>query len=480
LGLINTAALLYFRQAVDTAYGKVAGRWYILLQASQFHVMFYASRTLPNMFAFGLSKYVLCICASFIVSDKTVATLALRNLILAQATATKSQRSSKRRRLALYLLTFAGVVYRSEIAIILATQTAYLLYQGRTSLTKEIIPAGICGALVGLVTTISVDSFFWQRSLLWPEFVGFYYNTIQGKSSDWGTSPWRFYFLNAIPRLLLNPLSWALCIPTAMTTKATRNPSMDILIPLVAFVALYSFLPHKEVRFIIYVIPGFTAVASAGASWIWTRRTKTFRYRLLSLALIASTAISFASSMGLLYISGLNYPGGAALTRLHDSIAEHNGPPGRVYMDNLACQTGVTRFLEQGMGSGWSYDKTEDEETLLDPGFWAQFDYVLAERPERIIGGWEVVGVIHGYSGVGLGSLTGQAHDNERAEKGQGEEEIVSAPLQPRSPVSAGVNALLGVYNKAALWTSQKLTRNRWPVIKTSPRLYILSRDREA
>lgn len=59
LGLLNAVALAQFKRAIDTAYGKVAGRWYILLQASQFHVMFYASRTLPNMFAFGASESVL-------------------------------------------------------------------------------------------------------------------------------------------------------------------------------------------------------------------------------------------------------------------------------------------------------------------------------------------------------------------------------------------------------------------------------------
>jgi hypothetical protein len=58
LGLLNAAALVQFKRAIDTAYGNVAGRWYILLQASQFHVMFYASRTLPNMFAFGISKSI--------------------------------------------------------------------------------------------------------------------------------------------------------------------------------------------------------------------------------------------------------------------------------------------------------------------------------------------------------------------------------------------------------------------------------------
>lgn len=57
LGLLNAASLIAYAQSVRKALGKTAGLWYIALQASQFHILFYASRTLPNMFAFGISVY---------------------------------------------------------------------------------------------------------------------------------------------------------------------------------------------------------------------------------------------------------------------------------------------------------------------------------------------------------------------------------------------------------------------------------------
>jgi alpha-1,6-mannosyltransferase len=413
LGLANAMALLSLRSAVDTAYGKIAGRWFVLFQASQFHVMFYASRTLPNMFAF------------------TATTIALRSLVLAKAVASKSARSHKRRRLALYLLTVAGVVFRSEIAILLAMETLVLLVQQRASLTKEIIPAGVAGAVVGL----------------------FYYNTILGKSADWGTSPPTWYFINALPRLMLNPMTLLVCIPLALSVKATQKTSQDILTPHLAFIALYSLLPHKEWRFIVYSVPALTAVASAGASWIWTRRAKTLVYRALSLALIITTLGSFAASFGLSVISSLNYPGGEALQRLQDLDQE----PGRsVHLDNLACQTGVTRFLQTQ--STWTYDKTEAKDSLLDPVFWQQFDYVLTEDPKRVIGSWQVVDTIQGFAGVTL----------------RPNDEDMETPTHESGRVTTLVKS---AYRSVGDIARAKFTRGYWPMIKMEPRIYILRRE---
>jgi alpha-1,6-mannosyltransferase len=56
LGSLNAASLLYYISGVRNAYGEVTAIWFVALQASQFHIMYYASRTLPNMLAFGLSE----------------------------------------------------------------------------------------------------------------------------------------------------------------------------------------------------------------------------------------------------------------------------------------------------------------------------------------------------------------------------------------------------------------------------------------
>ncbi|KKK23627.1 hypothetical protein ARAM_005621 [Aspergillus rambellii] len=403
LGLINAASLLSFADGLRRTAGKTAAVWYLLFQASQFHVIYYASRTLSNMFAFSIS------------------TLALRAL-LPEPVSPATYR--KRGKAALYLLTTAGIIFRAELALFLGINTIFLFVLRRIRIQREIIPAGVLGLAVGLAFTVSVDSFFWQQFPLWPELAAFKFNVIAGQASAWGTHPWHFYFTNAIPRLLLNPLTYLAGIPLALTQPATRRTAAFILLPSLLYVLAYSAQPHKEWRFIIYTIPPLTAASSLGASYIWTHQTKSPFYRLLALLMLGSTLASFLlSSLILLPASSANYPGAQALHALHQyhyhrqqhQLHSPNSNPNTnisVHLGNLACQTGVTRFLEL---PSWIYDKTESQDVKSSPAFWSQFDYVLVEPGDGVAQGihvpgdgdgdgsaraWEEVGTIDGFAGL--------------------------------------------------------------------------------
>ncbi|KAI4140343.1 MAG: hypothetical protein LQ341_003874 [Variospora aurantia] len=305
LGFWNAACLLYYRNGVAQAFGANTANWFVLFQASGFHIMYYASRSLPNFFAFGL------------------VTIAFGKLLPTLRSSSASH--TTRRKTFLTLLTTTGVIFRSELALLLIPRTLHFLLRRELSLS-QIISSGILGFLIGISITVPIDSLLWQRFPLWPEFSAFSYNVLHSQSSNWGTSPWHFYLTSALPRLLFNPLTYILCIPLSFTQPALRCAVADLVVPNLAFVLLYSLQPHKEWRFIIYVIPPLLTAAALGANWIWIRRAKTLTNRLLALVLIVSVAGSFAASTLMLAVSRLNYPGADALHRLHALAPTHHAP----------------------------------------------------------------------------------------------------------------------------------------------------------
>jgi alpha-1,6-mannosyltransferase len=341
----------------------------------------------------------------------------------------------KRTKLALYLLTLATIVFRSELALLLGSQCLYMLIRtgsnvaSAISLTRRVfVPAILTATVAGLLLTVSIDTYFWQsRKLLWPELAGFLSNVFPKKdslgASAWGTSPWHWYFTSALPRLVMNPFLLFL-IPWSLTVPGLGTSNLDLVAPSIGYVALYSFLAHKETRFLFPIGPPLTAAIARAADYMYQRSSRYMIYRLLCMFLMLSTAVAALISHGvLLPLSAQTYPGAHALSSLHSiSLAYPPQPTIRVHFTNLALQTGVTHFLSTpsfvnssvtghdrpvfylpGSADGskpaissktrtrWQYDKSDNETDFLTPSFWAQFDYVVVEDPGRVIGRWDVV-----------------------------------------------------------------------------------------
>ena len=144
-----------------------------------------------------------------------------------------------------------------------------------------------------------------------------------------------WYFTSALPRALL--IALPLCI-VAPFIGCRSSIERRFLGSALSFVLLYSLLPHKELRFIVYTIPLFNVIAAAALiRWFVNARTLSLSVWLIyvvscslswihkwrSFTEIAVTLLVIVSALVctiFVLASSMNYPGAEALNAFHASL----------------------------------------------------------------------------------------------------------------------------------------------------------------
>ncbi|KAI8441124.1 hypothetical protein MSG28_009376 [Choristoneura fumiferana] len=187
-------------------------------------------------------------------------------------------------------LACVSVFLRPTSAALWAVLCAYNILttnQGRLQLVGlTILPIG----LVSAGALIALDSYFYGRLIVTPwEF--FRFNILHDVASFYGKHPWHWYLTQGLPAVLgvnLVPVLWA---AYSVARRPRDNRTGVLLLAMVALhLALYSFVPHKEFRFVLPLLPILLYLAQ-DVIVPWSRKAKKWQLYLVAGAILLGNAV---------------------------------------------------------------------------------------------------------------------------------------------------------------------------------------------
>lgn len=152
------------------------------------------------------------------------------------------------------------------------------------------------------------------------------------------------------------------------------------MIPSGLYLIAFSFIPHKELRFLFPIFPTFSLIGASFSVNLYAymsllnncrKRNRPLFYSMTSNLFITAQILLFILSLGRVYVSSWNYPGGHSIVELskHFSLSY----PITVHVDSLTTMTGFTRFVEDQYPI-WKFEKAESVD-------FSGFDFLISSNP---------------------------------------------------------------------------------------------------
>ncbi|OWZ79285.1 alpha-1,6-mannosyltransferase [Cryptococcus neoformans Bt85] len=410
-----SASLVHLSNSISLYYqSQLTSQLFLILSLTQFHIPYYAGRTLPNFTALPFTLFGI-------------------SLIM------RPSRHSSRPRLGLTLISLTGTVARMEIAPIALALALTLIWERRLSVWQA-LSGGAYGGIIGLAMTSTIDTRFLSPSSYpcdwWPELSAAIFNIVHGKSKDWGVMPW-WHYLPALCKLCLAsaPLALVGCYISLRQSEREREMLKILLGPVMGLVGILSMVKHKEWRFVVYAVPLINIIAARGACFLWSRQSIPFQLlskpiQLQGLFIKAIVLLLCFCNIGATIffssISRLNYPGGEIGQVLVDLAIEKKqmitGRPlsmNKAWFSASALHSGVTLFIlpenQELVDLGLEISRPESAyerctypfgnspKELWDDGYmwvvndeWEEFE----SCGEEGTWGWKVVKRVTGYGGI--------------------------------------------------------------------------------